>query len=88
MTPFPLFVLETTFWTENERQLQEEDIWCFSGVDPKFSQMEWDLMWGDGGFVTGYVHDSTSFSKTLLGAVTHFEVGSWYGGVKLTLPSE
>lgn len=45
-------------------------------------------MWGDGGFVTSYVRDSTSFSETPPGAVTHFEVGSWSCAVKLRLPSE
>lgn len=64
-------------FNSNERQPREEDISYFSGVDPKFSQMEWDLMWGERGFVTSYVRDSTSFSKTPPGAVTHFEVGSW-----------
>lgn len=54
--------MKNTFWT-NERKPQEKDIYYFSGVDPKFSQMEWDLIWGDGGFVTSYVCDSISFSK-------------------------
>lgn len=89
MTLFPLFGHENTFWTK-WKALWEEGIYYFSRVDLlKFLQTEWDLMLGDGGFVTSYVYDSFfPFLKPQQGAMTHFEVGRWYCSVKLALPHE
>lgn len=58
MTLFSFVCSWNHLLNRDERQPRQEGIYYFSGVDPKFWQTEWDLMWGDGGFVTGDVRDS------------------------------